>query len=63
MGRHPFIKLNDKFYSGQKGTKLFMEYIVVAYTIEEIDLVKLELSNNFYRGHIVPLANYYDKYC
>lgn len=48
---------------GQKGTKLFIEYIVIADTIEEIDLVKLELSNNFYRGHIVPLANYYDKYC
>lgn len=48
---------------GQKSTKLYMEYVVIADTIEEIDLVKLELSNNFYRGHIIPLANYYDKYC
>jgi hypothetical protein len=47
----------------QKATKLYLEYIIIQDTIEEIDLIKLELSNNFYRGHIVPLANYYDKYC
>jgi hypothetical protein len=47
----------------QTAKKLYLEYVVVADTIEEIDIVKLELSNTFYRGHIVPLANYYDKYC
>ena len=48
---------------GQKFPILYLEYIVIADTIEELDIVKLELSNNFYRGHIVPLANYYGKYC
>ncbi len=48
---------------GQKSLTLYLEYIVIADTIEELDIVKLELSNTFYRGHIVPLANYYDKYC
>ncbi len=47
----------------QSAKKLYLEYVIVADTIEEIDIVKLELSNTFYRGHIVPLANYYDKYC
>lgn len=47
---------------GQKSSKLFIEYILIAGTIDEIDLVSLELSNNFYSSHIIPLANYYDKY-
>ncbi len=48
---------------GQKANKLYIEYIILENTIEEIDLVKIELTNNFYQGHIVPLANYYDKFC
>ncbi len=47
----------------QKALKLYLEYLVIADTIEEIDIVKLELANGFYQGHIIPLANYYDKYC
>ena len=47
---------------GQKSSKLFIEYILIANTIDEIDLVSLELANNFYSSHIIPLANYYDKY-
>lgn len=41
---------------------LYLEYIIIKDTIQEIDLVKLEIANNFYKSHIVPLANYYDKY-
>ncbi len=48
---------------GQLANKLYLEYIIIENTIEEIDIIKLELSNNFYKGHIMPLANYYDKYC
>ncbi len=48
---------------GQKSTKLYLEYIVIKNTIEEIDMIKLEISNSFYKGHIIPLANYYEKYC
>ena len=47
---------------GQIATKLYIEYIVVADTIDEIDLVSLQIANNFYSSHIVPLANYYSKY-
>lgn len=47
---------------GQNSTKLYIEYIVIADTIDEIDLVSLQIANNFYSSHIVPLANYYSKY-
>jgi len=47
---------------GQIATKLYIEYIVVADTIDEIDLISLQIANNFYSSHIVPLANYYSKY-
>ena len=47
---------------GQNSSKLFIEYISIANTIDEIDLVSLEIANNFYSSHIIPLANYYDKY-
>lgn len=47
---------------GQISTKLYIEYIVIADTIDEIDLVSLQIANNFYSSHIVPLANYYSKY-
>jgi len=47
---------------GQISPKLFIEYVVIADTIDEIDLVSLQIANNFYSSHIIPLANYYDKY-
>jgi hypothetical protein len=47
---------------GQNSTNLNLEYIIIKDSIEEIDLVKLEIANNFYKGHIVPIANYYDKF-
>lgn len=46
----------------QNNNNLYLEYIIIKDTIEEIDLVKLEIANNFYKSHIIPLANYYDKY-
>jgi hypothetical protein len=46
----------------QTSNNLYLEYIIIKDTIEEIDLVKLEIANGFYKNHIVPLANYYDKY-
>lgn len=47
---------------GQNSSKLYIEYITIANTIDQIDLVSLEIANNFYSSHIIPLANYYDKY-
>lgn len=46
----------------QINNNLYLEYIIIKDTLEEIDLVKLEISNSFYKSHIIPLANYYDKY-
>lgn len=46
----------------QKSINLYLEYIIVKDTIEEIDLIKLEMANTFYKNHIIPLASYYDKY-
>jgi hypothetical protein len=46
----------------QEANNLYLEYLIIKDTIEEIDLVKLEIANNFYKNHIIPLANYYDKY-
>jgi hypothetical protein len=46
----------------QTANKLFIEYIIIKDTIDEIDLISLELANNFYNKHIIPLANYYEKY-
>lgn len=47
---------------GQMSEKLFIEYIIIADTIDEIDLISLQMANNFYSSHIIPLANYYLKY-
>ena len=47
---------------GQIASKLYLEYIMISDTIDEIDLVSLQMANNFYSSHIIPLANYYDKY-
>jgi len=47
---------------GQTSIKLFIEYILIEDTIDEIDLVSIQVANNFYSSHIIPLANYYSKY-
>ena len=47
---------------GQIASKLYLEYIMISDTIDEIDIVSLQMANNFYSSHIIPLANYYDKY-
>ena len=47
---------------GQKSSKLFLEYILIEDTIDEIDLISLQIANNFYSSHIIPLATYYTKY-
>lgn len=44
---------------GQKKSTLHIEYILLKNTIEDADLYKLEIVNNFYGQHILPLAEYY----
>ena len=46
----------------QMAKELFIEYLIIKDTIDEIDLISLQNANNFYSSHIIPLANYYDKY-
>jgi hypothetical protein len=46
----------------QMATKLYIEYIVIADTIDEIYIISLQIANNFYSSHIIPLVNYYSKY-
>ncbi len=46
----------------QKSINLYLVYFIIKDTIEEIDLIKLEMANTFYKNHIIPLASYYDKY-
>ncbi len=44
---------------GQKNKLLYLEYILIENTIEEALLTRLELANNFYNSHIMPLADFY----
>ena len=44
----------------QKENILHIEYILLKDTIEEANLYKLEISNNFYGNHIMPLAEFYE---
>lgn len=44
----------------QKSNMLYLEYILLADTIEEGHLLRLELNNNFYRNYIMPLSELYD---
>ena len=44
----------------QKSDILYMEYVLTKNTIEEAWLFKLEMANNFYKHHIMPLAEFYD---
>ena len=45
---------------GQKKNILNLEYILLENTIEEAWLLRLEMTNNFYKNHIMPLATFYD---
>jgi hypothetical protein len=44
----------------QKEDILYIEYILLKNTIEEANLYKLEIANNFYGTHIMPLAEFYE---
>lgn len=48
----------DRF--GQKNNKLSIEYMIIGDTIEEAELIRLEMCNNFYNNYILPLADFYD---
>ena len=44
---------------GQKCDLLYLEYVLIKNTIEDMSLYKLEIASNFYGHHILPLAEYY----
>lgn len=44
---------------GQKNNVLYLEYVFLENTIESANLYKLEIANNFYGNHLLPLAEYY----
>ena len=41
---------------------LYLEYILISDTIMELDMVKKDIGNNFYKNHIEVLAMHYEKY-
>ena len=43
----------------QNSDILHIEYVLIKNTIEDACLYKLEIANNFYGQHILPLAEYY----
>ena len=45
---------------GQKENELNISYIMVMNTIEEMEYMKLELCNNFYSHHIMPLSEFFN---
>ena len=45
---------------GQKKEVLKIKYLIVEKTIEEAWLFRLEVANNFYHHHLLPLADFYD---
>jgi len=45
---------------GQTSKELYIEYLLIEKTIDEANLFRLELSNNFYNNYILPIADYYD---
>lgn len=45
---------------GQAEDNLMIEFIIVKDTIEEALLIKMEVSNHFYKDYIMPLSKYYD---
>ncbi len=44
---------------GQTADTLVYNYIIIDSTIENGDYLRLELCNNFYSNHIMPLSEYY----
>lgn len=44
---------------GQKNKELYITYIVLSNTIEEASLDRLNLAQNFYKNHIMPLSEFY----
>lgn len=45
---------------GNKAKVLRLEYFLLRDTIEEAWLLRLEMANNFYQQHILPLADFYE---
>ncbi|BBM86832.1 DEAD/DEAH box helicase [Candidatus Uabimicrobium amorphum] len=45
---------------GQQAAILNIKYILVENTIDEAWLFRLEMANNFYKNHILPLATFYE---
>jgi superfamily II DNA or RNA helicase len=45
---------------GQKQTDLRIEYVLLGYTIEEADLIRLEEAARFHSHYIMPLAEFYE---
>lgn len=43
----------------QKNNVLYINYFLIKNTIEEAWLIRLEMANNFYKNHIMPLAEFY----
>ena len=48
----------DRF--GQLESKLNLEYFIISDTIEEANLIRLDIANNFHANYIMPLAEFYD---
>jgi len=44
----------------QKSKILNIYFILAKDTIEEAELIRMEMANNFYKNHIIPLAEFYD---
>ena len=44
---------------GQSNNVLNIEYVLIKNTIEDAGLYKLEIARNFYKQHIMPLAEFY----
>jgi len=45
---------------GQNADTLYIKFFLVKNTIEEANIIKLEMGNNFYSNYIMPLAEFYD---
>ena len=44
----------------QKANTLYLEYILLENTIEEAQLIKLDMANSFFEKHIMPLSKFYE---
>lgn len=41
---------------GQKAKKLEINFVIINKTVEELDITKIDIANNFYNNHILPIA-------